>query len=401
MAGDRRRADALSGETEDERRARGEQRVYELLADVRNDRQQPIESRFAIQSVTMCVPLGQIASAAPRRCSGQGGVCRVRFRPLAGARGSVRGDDGPASSIELPARLAGGDRVRWRVLVALPVVGICVVLLLGAKTAAALPRAAAPQPAAAPRIAWKGCGKGLQCARVRVPLDWSRPAAGTISLAVIRHRASGPGRRIGSLFLDFGGPGVPGVAMVKGASESDLDTLGGGRFDLVSWDPRGTGESTHTRCFANDRAQATFWGPDWSVPTTRRESLRYLPKAVAFVKRCVALSGRLLAHDSTADTVRDLDYLRRLVGDRRLNYQGLSYGTFIGETYANMFPRRVRAMVLNGVIDPVPFTTSTQAGIANTLRRLRSGVREAPVAYVRPRGQRVARSLATARSQRG
>ena len=71
--------------------------------------------------------------------------------------------------------------------------------------------------------------------------------------------------------------------------------MGGGRFDLVSWDPRGTGESTHARCFANDRAQARFWGPDWSTPTTRRESVRYLPKALAFVKRCVALSGRLLA----------------------------------------------------------------------------------------------------------
>lgn len=94
--------------------------------------------------------------------------------------------------------------------------------------------------------------------------------------------------------------------------------------------------------------------------------MRYLPKALAFVKRCVALSGRLLAHDSTADTVRDLDYLRRLVGDRRLNYQGLSYGSFIGETYANMFPRRVRAIVLNGVINPVPFTTSAQAGIGDS-----------------------------------
>ena len=259
-----------------------------------------------------------------------------------------------------------GQRVRWRVLGALLVVGMCVVLLLGASTAAALARAPAPRSAAAARIAWKGCGKGLQCARVLVPLDWSKPTGPQISLAVIRHRASGPGRRIGSLFLNFGGPGVAGVAMLKGASESELDALGGGRFDLVSWDPRGTGESTHVRCFANDRAQARFWGPHWSIPTTRRESIRYAAKVEAFVKRCVALSGRLLAHDSTADTVRDLDYLRRLVGDRRLNYQGFSYGTFIGETYANMFPRRVRAMVLNGVIDPVPFTTSAQAGIASS-----------------------------------
>ena len=367
MAGDRRRVDALGGETEDERHARGEQRVYELLADVRNDRQQLIESRFAIQSVTMCVPLGQIASAAPRRCCGQGGVCRVRFRRWrVRVVACVTTMERRHQSSCLRGSTLCGDRVRWRVLVALLVVGICVVLLLGASTAAALQSAAAPQSAAAARIAWKRCGKGLQCARVPVPLDWARPSLGTISLAVVRHLASGPGRRIGSLFLNWGGPGVAGVATVKGASESDLNAVGGGRFDLVSWDPRGTGESTHVRCFANARAQARFWDPDWSTPTTRRESVRYLPKALAYVKRCVALSGRLLAHDSTADTVRDLDYLRRLVGDRELNYRGLSYGSFIGETYANMFPRRVRAMVLDGVFDPVAFTTSAQAGIASS-----------------------------------
>jgi pimeloyl-ACP methyl ester carboxylesterase len=94
--------------------------------------------------------------------------------------------------------------------------------------------------------------------------------------------------------------------------------------------------------------------------------VRYLPQSAAFVKRCVALTGPLLAHDSTADTARDLDYLRRLVGDRKLNYRGLSYGSFIGETYANMFPHRVRAMVLDGVLDPVPYTTSTQAGIVSS-----------------------------------
>jgi pimeloyl-ACP methyl ester carboxylesterase len=196
-------------------------------------------------------------------------------------------------------------------------------------------------------------------------LDWSHPTGPQISLAVIRHRASDPRRRIGSVFLNWGGPSVPGVAYLRGLSESRLDALGGARFDLVSWDPRGTGESTHVRCFANDRAQARFWGPGWSIPTTTRESVRYLAKVEAFVKRCVTRSGRLLKHDSTADTVRDLDYLRRLVGDRRLNYRGFSYGTFLGQTYANMFPRRARAIVLDSVVDPVPFTTSAQASIAD------------------------------------
>ena len=241
--------------------------------------------------------------------------------------------------------------------------GLVVVLSFAAASSAQ--SAIAADPGVTTRIAWKGCGKRLQCARVRVPLDWARPGVGTISLAVIRHLASRPGQRIGSLFVDFGGPGVAGVPSVK-AGGADLDKLGDGRFDVVGWDPRGVGASTHVRCFANARAQARFWGPHWSIPTTRQASLRYLPKTLAFVKRCVALSGRLLAHVSTADTVRDLDYLRRLVGDRRLTYRGLSYGTFIGETYANMFPRRVRAIVLDGEIDPVPFTTSAQASVANT-----------------------------------
>src|SRR5947209_1354783 len=177
------------------------------------------------------------------------------------------------------------------------------------------------------RIAWTDCGKRLECARVRVPLDWARPGKDTISLAVVRHLASRPGQRIGSLFVNYGGPGVAGVPIVKKGG-AELDKLGHGRFDVIGWDPRGTGASTHVRCFANAGDEARFWGRDWSPPTTRRESLGYLPKTVAFVKRCVALSGRLLAHDATADTARDLDFLRRLVGDRRLTYRGLSYGTF-------------------------------------------------------------------------
>jgi pimeloyl-ACP methyl ester carboxylesterase len=184
-------------------------------------------------------------------------------------------------------------------------------------------------------------------------------------LAVIRYRLRRPGRRIGSLLVDFGGPGVPGVATLKTAPIPQLDALSQGRFDLVSWDPRGTGESSHVRCFRNARSQERFWGSQWTIPTTPSASRRYVTKTVAYVKRCVALSGRLLAHVSTADTARDLDYLRRLVGDRQLTYLGISYGTFIGQTYANMFPGRLRAMVLDGVIDPVAFTTSVEAAIAN------------------------------------
>ena len=215
-------------------------------------------------------------------------------------------------------------------------------LLIQTGVASAAGSSVAASSSVTTRIVWKGCGKRLQCARVQVPLDWARPGLGTISLAMVRYLASRPGQRIGSLFVNFGCPGVAGVPIVT-AGGAVLDRFGHGRFDVVGWDPRGTGASTHVRCFASTRAEVRFWGPGWSVPTTRPQSVRYLPKALAFVKRCVALSRHLLAHDSTADTARDLDHLRKLVGDRTLNYRGVSFGTFIGQTYANMFPRRVRA----------------------------------------------------------
>lgn len=89
----------------------------------------------------------------------------------------------------------------------------------------------------------------------------------------------------------------------------------------------------------------------------------YVPKTIEYARRCAALSGSLLEHISTTDTVLDLDYLRQLVGDAQLTYRGLSYGTFLGETYINMFPTHVRAVVLDANIDPVAFTTSVEDAI--------------------------------------
>jgi pimeloyl-ACP methyl ester carboxylesterase len=252
-------------------------------------------------------------------------------------------------------------RVLWVVLV----LGMLRVLVAGAGEAT-LAQAGASRGAHRVRIAWKSCGIRLQCARVQVPLDWARPAEGTITLALIRHLATRSDRRLGSLFVNFGGPGVAAVPMVRSGG-AFLDTLGEGRFDVIGWDPRGTGASTHVQCFADAGDQTRFWGSDWSVPTTAPASARYVPKTVAFGRRCAARSGRLLAHISTADTARDLDYLRGLVGDPRLTYLGYSYGSFLGQTYASMFPRRVRAMVLDGIVDPVPFTTGVEAQIANSI----------------------------------
>jgi pimeloyl-ACP methyl ester carboxylesterase len=249
----------------------------------------------------------------------------------------------------------------------------CVVALWAAGGAAAAPgpaHAAASGPAygggvGAP-IPWAACvppGEGLQCARIRVPLDWDHPNGRTISLALIRHLASKPGERIGTLFMNPGGPGLSGVATVQG-DPAGFDAFGGGRFDVVSWDPRGTNASTRVQCFSNPRSEAIFWAGE-SIPSTNAESERLAGKTVDLARRCGEVGGWLLPHLSTADTARDLDHLRVLLGEAKLTYLGLSYGTLIGQTYANLFPDRVRAMLLMGIVDAPASSEGAEARSAS------------------------------------
>ena len=129
---------------------------------------------------------------------------------------------------------------------------------------------------------------------------------------------------------------------------------------MVSWDPRGTNASDPVRCFTSDASQARFWR-GVQIPTTRAESQAYARKTIALARGCGRVSGELLAHISTADSARDLDHLRQLVGDQRLTYVGISYGSFIGQTYANMFPGRVRAMLLDAIVDQTAYVKSSEA----------------------------------------
>ena len=256
------------------------------------------------------------------------------------------------------------------------VLGMCVLALIVAAADTAVAAGSAPpgvsgRSGVTSRIAWKGCGAQLQCARVRVPLDWSRPRGATISLPVIRHLASRRGRRIGSLFVNAGG--ATGSVDAVRADGAGLDALGGGRFDVVGWALRGTGGSRVVRCFDDQRSRVRFWGGR-PIPTTRSEGLRYLPKSVAYARRCGDRSGGLLAHVSTTDDARDLDHLRRLVGDRRLTYRAVSYGTFLGQTYANLFPRRVRAMALDGLVDPRIVMQGAEARFADTVVAMDQGL---------------------------
>jgi pimeloyl-ACP methyl ester carboxylesterase len=256
--------------------------------------------------------------------------------------------------------------VRRILLAAATLVAACVVALSAGETAAAEPgQAARSAGPVSESIPWGECNpprEGLQCTRIRVPLDWDRPNGRTIRLAVIRHLASKPNQRIGTALANPGGPGDTGVGLVSGDPDG-IDELVGGRFDVVSWDPRGTNASTRVRCFENGGREARFWAGA-SIPTTKVASKRYRRRTAALARRCGKHSGRLLPHISTADTARDMDHLRQLVGEDKLTYIGFSYGTFLGQTYANMFPDRVRAMLLDGVVDPVEYSKSAESRIA-------------------------------------
>jgi pimeloyl-ACP methyl ester carboxylesterase len=211
-------------------------------------------------------------------------------------------------------------------------------------------------------IGWVACGERLECASVAVPLDWARPHGRMIRLAVARHLATDPAHRVGSLLVNPGGPGDSGVDEVTDRG-AELDARTEGRFDIVGWDPRGSGRSAPVSCFAGPAERAAFWG-DLVVPTTRADEQRYLARTVALAKRCGERNGALLAHISMADQARDLDHLRALVGDRRLTFFGESNGTLMGQTYANLFPDRVRAMALDGIVDPIPYNRGTAAALA-------------------------------------
>ena len=248
--------------------------------------------------------------------------------------------------------------------------GLISVLTTGAGLLATVFAGAVPPPAAAaPALAWKPCvgpaQRGFGCATVRVPLDYRRPRGAEIQLALIRHRARGPGRRVGTLFYEPGGPGVGGTVFLPRVIE-DFPAELRARFDIVSWDPRGVGASTAVQCFASKGAEDRFFAgsPTRSVegfPVGQAQMATWIERYRRFGERCERRNGRLLRHVSTVDTVRDLDLLRRLVGDRELNFLGTSYGTEVGATYANMFPERVRAMALDGDINPTAWSHPLRA----------------------------------------
>lgn len=218
------------------------------------------------------------------------------------------------------------------------------------------PTAATTADLKVPVLNWQPCSDpnqaGFQCTTAQVPLDYRDPNADSIQLAVIKHPANDPSRRIGSLFMNPGGPGGPGTEELPSWLSLFPQALQD-RFDIISFDPRGIGNSTAVQC-ASTEAEATdlFTNLPQGFPVGPTETSRWIEGYSRFAQSCEQQSGDLLAHVSTTEVAKDLDLLRRAVGDTQMNYLGLSYGTYLGAVYANLFPDNVRSMVLDGNVDP-------------------------------------------------
>ncbi|MEU6381780.1 alpha/beta hydrolase [Streptomyces sp. NPDC046909] len=218
--------------------------------------------------------------------------------------------------------------------------------------------AALPSSLTSQQLDWDDCkgsadspapSSDWQCATLKVPLDWSAPEGRTIGLALIRAKSRGDkDQRIGSLLFNFGGPGGSGVSMMPlyGATVSPLRE----RYDLVSWDPRGVGASEGVRCRSDKDIQAAE-SVD-ATPDTAAEEAAYFADATDFGKGCEKSAGKLLRHVSTTDTARDMDLMRQVLGDTKMHYFGISYGTELGGVYAHLFPKNVGRLILDAVVDP-------------------------------------------------
>ena len=224
---------------------------------------------------------------------------------------------------------------------------------------------------------WVDCYSSLQCAKVKAPLDWANTNGEQIELALVKQPALG-GAPQGSLFVNPGGPGASGVQYLSSGVDAAAGRALQQAFDVISWDPRGVGQSSAVSCL--DDAEMDEWlfgegdtsgleqGTQEWVDAALKENKKY-------GEACLEATGPLLGHVDTASTVQDLDMLRAIVGDDKLNYLGYSYGTYIGARYADAYPNRVGKIVLDGAMDP----TSSEA---ETVREQTRGFELALRAYM-------------------
>ncbi|MDX2935632.1 alpha/beta hydrolase [Streptomyces ipomoeae] len=217
----------------------------------------------------------------------------------------------------------------------------------------ALPRStpAALAPYYEQKLRWRGCEMpGFQCATMKAPLDYEKPGEGDIKLAVSRKKATGPGERLGSLLVNPGGPGGSAVGYLQGYAGMGYPAEVRAQYDMVAVDPRGVAGSEPLECLTGRQMDA-YTQTDMT-PDDEGEKAGLVASYKRFAEGCGARAPKLLRHVSTVEAARDMDILRAALGDEKLTYVGASYGTFLGATYAGLFPHRVGRLVLDGALDP-------------------------------------------------
>jgi pimeloyl-ACP methyl ester carboxylesterase len=230
----------------------------------------------------------------------------------------------------------------------------------GTSTGIAYPHGPPIGPAGAPpttlsgynaqKLRWRPCDHGFQCARLLVPFDYQRPGGRRFSLPVVRLPATSPRTRIGSLVVNPGGPGVSGVQYALQA-RSQVSAAVRARFDVVGFDPRGVGGSVPAVSCLTD-AQLDRYLATSDTPGNTQQLASVVSESKLFARGCQEHSGALLPYVRTANAARDMDVLRAALGDAKLTYLGKSYGTYLGTWYAQLFPAHVRALVLDGAVNP-------------------------------------------------
>lgn len=195
------------------------------------------------------------------------------------------------------------------------------------------------------KVEWARCESledDFQCGKVTVPLDYAKPGAGTLDLALGRYKATGKKR--GSVLLNFGGPGGGGVSELAAGGDEFMELTDG--YDVVSFDPRGVGRSSPVSCGDGTDEALGAMDEEADVGDDPRAVLKQLKQAA---DQCAENSGPVLPHIGTVNAARDLDVIRQALGDKKLNYLGFSYGTRLGAVYAAQFPKKVGRLALDGV----------------------------------------------------
>lgn len=198
------------------------------------------------------------------------------------------------------------------------------------------------------RLTWAQCRGNFECATLEVPVDYSKPGGETIRLALLKDPADDVSRRVGSLVVNPGGPGAPGTSYAQSAVLVLGEPLRE-RFDIVGFDPRGTGESAPIDCLSDaELDEFSAADPDPDTPEEAQAAERAYEE---FFAGCMARSGSIIGHVTTVEAARDMDVLRAALGEARLTYLGASYGTKLGATYAELFPTKVGRLLLDGAVD--------------------------------------------------